>query len=329
MSRPGYTRRTLLRQLAFLGLGVGAAWWVRERYMFPTPDVAFAGGRQTTGWMPLPERGGLVELTAHVKGIPIRVVVDSGAQFSAIDRNLALRLGLQEAPIPLLAFGVSGKPSVTHTVNLDLQVGDLQLTGVRAATLQLLTLSGVIRRPFAMLIGRDVLRALIVDIDWPNGRARFLRHEAYQPGPGAEAGQVQSHGGALMTPIRIEGSAPIQVMIDTGASSDIALSEKTARFLGLLRDRPVGVGRSVSLGGMSQDRVVRAASVDFSGHRLSDVEVQVFTPAVQGPLPDGLLGVGVLKRFRTALDIEAGVLWLTPAPHAPGGPLPRMVMGTG
>lgn len=326
MSGVGYTRRILLRQLAFLGLGVGAAWWLREHYLFPKPAVAFAGGGGATGWMPLPDRTGLVELAAHVRGIPIRVVVDSGAQFSAIDRNLALRLGLVEEPIPLLAFGVSGAPSLTHTVSLDLAIGDLQLGGVRAATLQLLTLSGVIRRPFAMLIGRDVLSALVADIDWPNARARFLKPEAFTPEAGAQVARTTGRGGALMSPVRIEGSAPIEVMIDTGATSDIALSESTARSLGLLTDRPVSVGRSVSLGGMSQDRVVRARDVEFAGRRLTDVEVQVFTPAMRGPLPAGLLGVGILKRYRVAMDVGAGVLWLTPSHGEPGRPSPRVVM---
>ena len=311
MKAHGYTRRVLARQLALLGLGLGAAWWLRERYLFPKPVVEFVGGARETGWLPLPDPGGLVELTAHVAGIPIPVVVDSGAQFSAIDRNLAQRLGLKAAALPLLAFGVSGQPSLTHTVALDLTIGALQVRGVRAATLELLTLSGAIRRPFAMLIGRDVLRALIADIDWPNGRVRLLAPEAFSPPPDATVVRAHSQGGALMTPIRIEGSAPVEVMVDTGATSEIALSEKTARALGLLSGRPVAVGRSVSLGGLGQDRIVHAAKVAFAGHTLSDVEVQVFTPSMPGPLPAGLLGVGVLKHYRVGLDLGAGVLWLS------------------
>jgi predicted aspartyl protease len=309
----GYTRRVLLRQLAVLGVGLGAAWWLRERYLFPTPAIEFTNGGADSGWIPLPDPAGLIELPARVGGIPIRVVVDSGAQFSAIDRRLAERLGLKDSPIPLLAFGVSGAPSLTHTVLLDLAIGPLQLSGVRAATLELLTLSGVIRRPFAMLIGRDVLRALAIDVDWPNARMRFVRPEAFQPPAGAAVAPTRARGGALMTSISIENSAPVEVMVDTGATSDLALSESTAESLGLLSERRITTGRSVSLGGMSQDQVVRASAVDFAGRRLTDVEVQIFTPTAPAPLPAGLLGVGILKRYRAGLDLGAGVLWLTPA----------------
>jgi predicted aspartyl protease len=310
---PGYTRRVLLRQLAILGVGLGAAWWIRERYLFPKPTVEFAGAAAATDWIALPDREGLVELPGRVLGIPIRVVVDSGAQFSAIDRGLAERLGLKPTPLPLLAFGVSGKPSVTHTVALDLALPGVQLIGMRAATLELLALSGAISRPFAMLIGRDVLQAMTADIDWPGARVRFLQPGAFQPPAGARAAPTRSHGGALMTAVSIEGAAPIDVMVDTGATSEIALSEPVARKLGLLNGRPMSLGRSVSLGGVGQDRVVHAQEVDFAGRKLADVEVQVFKPSAPAPLPDGLLGVGILKHYRVGLDLNAGVMWLTGA----------------
>jgi predicted aspartyl protease len=269
-----------------------------------------------------------VELPAHVHGLPVRAVVDSGAQFSAIDRRLAERLGLKQAPIPLLAFGVSGQPSVTHTVSLDLGLPGLQLVGLRAATLDLLTLSDVMQRPFAMLLGRDVLEALTVDVDWPNARMRFLEPGAYRPQPDARVVPTHRQSGALITSVSIEGAEPIQVMVDTGATSEIALSEPVARKLGLLAGRPVSTGRSVSLGGLGQDRVVHAAQVQFAGRTLSDVEVQVFTPSSPAPLPAGLLGVGILKHYRAGLDLSSGVLWLSgPAAAHPGhrdGPTTRL-----
>lgn len=317
MDQRGHGRRTFLRRLALLAAGLGAAWWLRERYLYPTPEIAFAGGAEGSDWIPFPGRG-LVELPAHVAGIPIRVVVDSGAQFSAIDRRLAERLGLKAAPIPLLAFGVSGEPSLTHTVGLDLTIGAMTVRGMRAATLELLTLSGAIRRPFAMLIGRDVLRAVTADIDWPQGRIRFVRPGAFRPPPGAAVARARSQGGALMVPLAIEGRPPIEVMVDTGATAEVAVSEKTAQALGLLDGRPMATGRSVSLGGISEDRVTRVRTVDFAGQVLREVDVQIFRPSVQGPLPAGLLGAGVLRNYRVGLDLEAGVLWLTgPQPARP------------
>lgn len=322
------SRRTLLRQLAALGVGLGAAWWLRDRYLFPKPLLAFEGGANGTGWLPLPDPAGLIELGARLKGVPIRVVVDSGAQFSAIDKTLARRLGLRPLPLPMLAFGVSGAPAITHTVDLDLSIGPMTVRGLRAATLDLVGLSGAIRRPFAMLVGRDLLGVAAADIDWPNGRVAFLEPQALKPGPQARLVPTHSSGRALMTEISVEGGAPVDVMVDTGATSEVALSDATARRLGLLTGRPMETGRSVSLGGLSHDRVFRVRTVEFGGETLRDVEVQVFTPAMHGPLPDGLLGVGILRRYRVGLDVGSGLLWLTgPGPAgALSSPTPRAVL---
>jgi predicted aspartyl protease len=324
------SRRRLLRQLALLGAGLGAAWWLRERYLFPTPQVEFAGGRADTGWLPLTGPSGLVELPARLAGLPIRVVVDSGAQFSAIDANLARRLGLKPMPLPMLAFGVSGAPAITHTIDLDLTIGPMTVRGLRAATLDLLALSGAMRQPFAMLVGRDLLSVAAADIDWPAKRVALMRPEVLKPGPGWRLVPTHSRARALMTDVSLEGGDPVEVMVDTGATAEIALSETAARRLGLLQGRAVETGRSVSLGGFSRDRVVRVAEITFAGRRLTDIEVQVFTPAAQAPLPDGLLGVGLLRRYRVGLDLTAGRLWLAggEAEAPPAARTPRAVLST-
>lgn len=306
-------RRQLLARLASLSAGLGAAWWLRERYLHPRPEIIFSGGLEDSGWIALPYPGSLVEVTVLLSGVPIRAVVDSGAQFSAIDRGLAERLGLQPALLPMLAFGVSGQPSLTHAVSLDFSVGPMQVRGSKAATLELLRLSWAIRRPIAMLLGRDVLQSVALDIDWPAGRMRFVRPEAYRPPPGAVAALVKLDGGALMAPVAVEEAAPLDLLVDTGATSEIALSQESAQTLGLLDGRPVTTGRSISLGGLSEDRVVRARVVEFAGRTLRDVEIQIFRPSVRGPLPAGLLGVGILKRYRVGLDLSAGHLWLSPS----------------
>ncbi|HVI31243.1 aspartyl protease family protein [Phenylobacterium sp.] len=254
-------RRTLLTQLGLLAAGGAGVWLLREGLAWPAPEVVFAGGAETTGWMALPEPGGLVELAARVGGREIRAVLDSGAQYSAIDTGLATELALPQAsPVPMLAFGVSGQPSVTRSVRLDLDLGAMRLTGLRAATLDLHPLSRLTRRPFSMLLGRDLLRAVVADIDFPRARAAFWRTSSWAPEADWRAATVRAGAAAaLMAEVRVEAAAPIDVMVDTGATGALALSEKAATQAGLLAGREVRSGRSVTLGGVSQDRMVRPA----------------------------------------------------------------------
>jgi predicted aspartyl protease len=307
----GPNRRVVLSQLVALAAGATGFLAVRHLQHWPTPEVAFAGGGPSTGWLPLPLPGGLIDLPATVNGAHLRAIVDSGAQYSAIDADLAQRLALPSAtPLPMLAFGVSGQPSVTRAVRADVDLGALRLRGLRVATLNLKPLSGLTRQPFSLLLGRDFLRAVVVDADFPRGRAAFTRPDAWRPPPGAVAAAARSADGALMIRVGVEDAAPVEVLLDTGATGALALSEAAAAATGLLDGRPLRPAQSVTLGGVGDDRIALARRVVFAGEDLRDVPVQIFTPAPHAPIPNGLVGLGVLRRFRVVLDHAGGRLFL-------------------
>lgn len=298
------TRRGFLFRLGLLATAGGALFMVRDRLPWPPLDPRFANGRDTP-WQALPKRGGLIEIPVAVNGTPIRAIVDSGAQFSAIDRSLAERLALPRTlAAPILAYGVSGGPSLTHTVRLDLGLPGLAIPGLRAAALDLAAISAATGRDFELLIGRDVLRHLVVEADFPRARARFLAREAFRPPRDAIVMPLGTKGGAPVVAIQVEDAPPLDVLIDTGASGVLALSAAAAAQAGLLAPgREVRAVHSVSLGGLSLDRLVTARRVRVGGMTLHDTDVQIYTPAANAPAPSGLLGTGLFRQFRMALDL--------------------------
>lgn len=316
------SRRALLANLPLLAAGGATLWVVRDRIPWPPPRATFASGDRTA-WIPLPERGGLIEIPGRIAGRDIRVVVDSGAQFSAIDRALADALGLKRTTaLPMLAYGVSGAPSLTHTVKLDLALPGLSVSGMRAAVLDLANLSQITGRGFSLLLGRDVLRGLVADIDFPLRRVVFQAPDTYVPPRDARAAPLKLVGGAPIVAVRIEDGPPIDVMVDTGATGLLALSAPTAEAAGLLEPgRDVSSAHSVSLGGLSLDRVVTARRLEIAGVALTNVGVQIYDPSARAAVPAGLLGTGFLRRFRMALDLGGGRLFLA-------RPTPLLVRGT-
>jgi hypothetical protein len=63
-----------------------------------------------------------VEVT--VNGTPVRALVDSGAQYSVIDRSLVQTLGLTDVfNIPMVAYGVGGEPQMGRGAALNVEVG--------------------------------------------------------------------------------------------------------------------------------------------------------------------------------------------------------------
>jgi predicted aspartyl protease len=305
--------------------GVGAAGFlvVRHELNWPTPRISFARDGWS-GWLDLPQSGGLIALSARVAGRTVQAVLDSGAQYSAIDGDLAASLALPAAtPLPMVAFGVSGSPSLTRAVSLDVDLGAFALKGLRAATLELGQLTGLTRQPFQLLLGRDVLRTLVLEADFPAGRVAVFAPARWSPPAGAVAAPTRPRNGGLLVPVRIEAAPPVEVLLDTGATGALALSEAVAQAAGLLDGRPLRRGPAVTLGGVSEDGLALAREVEFAGHRIRDLEVQIYKPARHAPAPGGLLGLGVLGRFRMALDLPGGRLFLIGPETPPPGPQPR------
>ena len=309
------SRRALITRAALVAAGAGALFAVRDRLPWPPLDARFANGRDTP-WQRLPERAGLVEMAVLVNGTPVRAVIDSGAQLSAVDSGLAERLGLDRIlAAPLLAYGVAGKPRLTHTVHLDLAMPGLAVPGLRAAVLDLQAMAGASGRDFQLLIGRDVLRRLVLEADFPLRRARFLAPGVHRPAHDAIAIPLKVQGGAPLAQVQIEAAPPLDLLIDTGATGDLALSDALARRAGLTAPgRPVRHGHSISLSGLNPERTAVAATVRLGSLNLRNVDVQIFAPAASAPGPGGLVGAGLLRPFRVALDLGGGRLWLTPAP---------------
>ncbi|MEW5688338.1 MAG: aspartyl protease family protein [Pseudomonadota bacterium] len=293
--------------------GGAAVFAIRDRLPHDL-DIRFADGRRTP-WLPLQPGRGLVEIDVTVNGRPVRAVVDTGAQLTAIDRALADDLGLARTiAAPILAYGVSGAPSLTHTVTLDLATPGLSVPGVRAAALDLAELSGATGREFQLLIGRNVLRELILEVDFPMDRARFLAPGTYRaPVDGQVIPLKAGGGGAPTVPVSVEGRPPLDLLLDTGASGWLALSETAAEQLGLLAaGRPVTRAQAVSLGGVRLDRVTQASHVNIGDLSLQRVPVQIYAPALRFGVPTGLVGAGALQGLRVAVDLGGRRVVLAP-----------------
>lgn len=315
---PLISRRSFFSQVAVLALGAAGVWWLRDNVIWPAPKISFTGGKPSSGWLSFsPNLPRVVILDAQLNGRPVRALLDSGAQSSVVDRTLAQRLALPQSPIaPVVAFGVSGGPQIGRSAAMDVSVGDLQLAGLRAAVLDLASISAASGRPFQLILGQDVLRLVVADIDFPGSRVAFHDPSTHTPPPEARPSPSRTDGRELLVPIEVEGR-PIEVVLDTGASGALALSPTSAETLALLDGRDVRAAPSITFGGVAQDRVVRAEVVTFAGVNVPDVEVHIYQPARGARVPAGLLGAEVLERFRVIIDLGRGRL------HVIEGPPPQ------
>lgn len=309
------TRRALLTRAGLLATGAAGVWLVRDRLPWPAPDIRLATGRSTP-WMPMSPGIGLIDLAVVVNGTPLRAIVDSGAQMTAIDAGVARRLGLpRPLTAPMLAFGVSGQPDLAHSVTLNLDLPGLSVSALRAAALDLASVTALSGRDFQVLIGRDLLQHLVIEADFPGARTRFLAPDGRAAPPDAIRLPLRRRGRSTVVAVRIEGSQPVDVAVDTGSSRLLALTETVANRLGLLAPgRAQGSAPSVNLGGLSQNRIVNARSIQLGALVLPSVDIQIYRPALGAGGPDGLLGAGLFRQFRMVLDLGGETLVLIKPP---------------
>lgn len=304
-------RRDLLIRLGLVAGAVGGAWWLRDHVLWKGPAVAF-GAEGSSGWLDYAERRAPTPtVEATVNGVGVRALVDSGAQYSVIDRSLVQRLGLTDVfSIPMVAYGVGGEPQMGRGAALDVAVGGLRLDGLRAAILDLGPLAGEQGLGAPLILGQDVLRELVLELDTGRRRMRFEAAEAWAPTPDMASVAVTRAGKALQAGITVEG-ATVEAVIDTGASAVLAVTRETAQAAGLLDGRERRPGQSLVLGGVVRAEAVTVRTLTFGDELYRNAEVAIYDDVPVPGFPRALIGMGAFEDRRLALDLGGMRLFMS------------------
>ena len=107
-------RRSLLIRTAGLAAVVGGAWWARETLLWPKPTLTFVESGATP-WLAYARSALVPTVRVRLGGLEVVALIDSGAQYSVIDRALVAALpsaGRSLFDMPLVAYGVGGGAQV-------------------------------------------------------------------------------------------------------------------------------------------------------------------------------------------------------------------------
>lgn len=121
-------------------------------------------------------------------------------------------------------------------------------------------------------------------------------------------------GAAIVVPVRINGGAPVDLILDTGATLT-CLDTAVVRRLALPARRAV-VGSAVGVGGSGRVRLHGVDSLQLGAtvaRGLTICAMDLSALRAVGPDVHGLLGLNVLREFRLTIDFEREVLRLAPS----------------
>nr|WP_314433241.1 aspartyl protease family protein [uncultured Brevundimonas sp.] len=304
-------RRDLLIRLGLVAGGVGGAWWLRDHVLWREPKIVFPADG-SSGWMAYAEpRAATPTVEVTIGGQRVRALVDSGAQYSVIDRSLVAALGLTHRfNIPMVAYGVGGEAQVGRGTTLDVAVGGMRLEGLRAAILGLGPLASAEGLAAPLILGQDVLRGLVLELDTTQKRVRFLQRDGWTPSRDLAAVEVTRAGKALQASITVEG-AEVEAVVDTGASALLAVTRETAQAAGLLDGRERTPGQSIVLGGVvgAETVAVRTLTIGAELHR--QASVAIYDDVAVPGFPKALIGMGAFEDRRVVLDLGGPRLFMT------------------
>jgi len=306
------SRRNFLINIAVLAGGAGLIWYARDHIIWSAPQTKFAP-TGSSGWLAFSRPGEVLPtIRATVNGNPVHALLDSGAQYSVIDRSVAYELGLKQTYAPLVAVGVGGDAQLGRGTTVDVKVGGLTLNKLKAGVLDIGPLAKRKGLGTPLILGQDVLRQVVADIDFPNSRLMLAAPAAYKMPLGAKPAPVHAKGRAMATQIWVNGHQ-VEAVIDTGASMVLALAQDVAEAAGLLKQKgKPRYGSSVVLGGELAGQVVTAEQVAFGGAVFYDAEVLLYPAQHMPGFPRALLGAGALKRFRVIVDQGKALSLLKP-----------------
>jgi hypothetical protein len=262
---------------------------------------------------PFELRGGQVVITVTLNGREVPALLDTGATKSLIERGLARELGIRSQTTRSGGtIGAAGKRvdlGFTSPVKLDIGAG--------AATQRIGTYPA--GNAFAdddvrLLIGMDLLSAMVVSLDFQKMTVEFQRSSQFAPHAVGEPLKLTPSGWRRPTlPVSLAG-AQANLLFDTAASGALHLDSAFVSATPALKSLPVSQRVITGIDGVHEHDAIVVPHMTFGGQTFERVSASSgsFGRLRAADDMDGVVGVDLLKRFNLVIDFGRHRVWMTP-----------------
>ncbi len=281
----------------------------------PTPTITVSAKQQSVPFELF--RGNRIVVPARINGHETRVMLDTGASMTSLNRSYARSIGLPEG-FKIQAKGAGGDIEAELVSGLTIQLGNYRAQNASVGVMDLAPVERSIGMPITAVIGRDFFNSAVVSIDWANRRLEVHSPQAFRPAPNAAVVDLAKKGPFNTVPVSIAGAPPIEALLDLGNGSPLVLPKTywgSRQELTALRTAGSRIG---GVGGMHAARAAIIPQVTLAGTTIAAV------PAVlsevgndEEPTQMANVGIGLLKQFKVDLDLGRDRVYLTPRADKP------------
>ena len=273
-------KRQMRIALAVVGFGAAAALYpCLAAAQIAKPVVTSVPGRAAEVPFELFRENRII-LNGRVNGTDTPMILDSGAGVTVMDRDFAQRIGLKKG-ISMSAQGVGGRQQGELVQDVTVEVGNLKLSGVSVAVLDLDAIEKAIGRPMPVILGRELFTNSVVGLDFDKQMLTLSPAINFAPPAGATEVKLKREGTLHFLPIAVDGQKPVEAALDLGNGGALSLSKEYHESVPALAKLPFAVGLSGGVGGLHETKRVTMPKVEIGGFTFNNV------PTDLGSVADG------------------------------------------
>jgi hypothetical protein len=288
----------------------------------PAPGAASLSPDAESRWVPFElTPGNQVRFTLTLDGRPLSAILDTGVSVTVLSRKSAavdaakLRPGGQ-------ATAIGGQVAIEWMPTRRIAMGGLTLSGASVAVTALPALATGSGEAVDLLVGRDLIGAHALDLDYANQRFRLLPSGRLPfTGPVAPL-RISPERQVYESAVMLGGRTVKPVIVDTGDGSAITVTQANWAAAGLGK-LPATSAIAYGLAGPAVTTLAIAPEVTVGTLRAQSVEIRAEGPGgfSQAVGAGGRIGSGFLQRYRVLLDPAAGRMVFQPGPATNRPPL--------
>lgn len=310
---------------------------ILTEYNVSVPDSIFSIREGATDWLlsspgqpaPFELSDGHIYLEGDICGRTVTILLDSGAGATVVDSVLASELGL-EGTGNFVAQGLGGAQSVSFVHVSEYTVAGATVSGQNLAVMPL-------DRPFypatgkhiGVILGYDFLSRFVTLLDFGRNEITLWDPDSFRYAGDQPTIPVTRTMSLLSIDAVLEDSIPVTLLLDTGAGGNLHLTptffEDYPDFLG---GRPTFQSVVQGVGGKEEIVAFRVSEITLGEHTVPCGISSSFGDTPILSQFHGIVGTGILARFRLYLDYGRGTIILEPSSLYEEG-LPEDMMGLG
>ena len=272
--------------------------------------VTFAGDSKTATF-PFDWREGMIFIPVRLNGSkPLSFVLDSGSAKTLVDRTLAASLGLKASGSGSIQGAGAGRIPIEFVPDVSVGLPGVECAGFELSTADLKPLETSVGAKVDGIIGYELLRRLVVTVDYETRTLTLTRPEDFRASGKAEAIpiEVRDKWPYVKAELKLPGPVTVQdnFMIDSGSSDAV-----DHPIVMNLQSR-VATTSGAGLGAPTQGATARATSLQLGSYSVSGPTVSCCGAT---DATSKLIGSEVLRRFTVTFDYPESRIFLTRNSH--------------